>query len=541
MNEQAPKEIADRIKKVLAGRGYGLLNLRNEFVAIDIEGSGSVTWTKFQELLKRCKLNLSQNDTRVLFYYLDKNKNNEISISEFLAIIRDEVSVSRKKIIREVFDKVDDDRDGVISIIDIGKKINFTRHPDVKSGKINVINLMIDFLESLNSVTDCGHFTYADFLEYYGSVSAYDSDESFESIIRAIWGLEAPLGWKKSRQVKHFKGKTTTDEASALKAAMPPSSPSIPGVSELAYTVAMKGPHSHKDLASTVTTNQTNLPPGIAHIVSKFREELRKHGGYGFVAVQRKFRIIDDDGNKSIDMTEFKKALKEMDVNLDDTEILALFKHFDTHKTNSISFEEFVQGVRAPLNIRRKSLIHMAFDRLDVSGDGNIDGDEISKCYDASKHPEVISGQKTETEVLEEFLSTFDVGGEVDGKVTRDEFVNYYHNLSASIDNDDYFELMIRNAWHLSGGEGWSANTSNLRVLVTHSDGRQTVEEIKNDLGLKPNDREGMIARLREQGMDVISVDVREVQMAPPRVPLMPQPLLSPLSQESKGRSPSEI
>ena len=40
MNEQAPKEIADRIKKVLAGRGYGLLNLRNEFVAIDIEGSG---------------------------------------------------------------------------------------------------------------------------------------------------------------------------------------------------------------------------------------------------------------------------------------------------------------------------------------------------------------------------------------------------------------------------------------------------------------------------------------------------------------------
>lgn len=38
---------------------------------------------------------------------------------------------------------------------------------------------------------------------------------------------------------------------------------------------------------------------------------------------------------------------------------------------------------------------------------------------------------------------------------------------------------MIRNAWHISGGEGWCANSSCRRVLVTHTDGRQTVEEIK--------------------------------------------------------------
>jgi hypothetical protein len=97
------------------------------------------------------------------------------------------------------------------------------------------------------------------------------------------------------------------------------------------------------------------------------------------------------------------------------------------------------------------------------------------------------------------------VGGTVDGKVTREEFTNYYTNISASIDGDDYFELMMRNAWHISGGTGQAANSANRRVLVTLDDGSQAVEEIKNDLGLKANDKEGMMQRLRVQGRGNLS------------------------------------
>ena len=108
--------------------------------------------------------------------------------------------------------------------------------------------------------------------------------------------------------------------------------------------------------------------------------------------------------------------------------------------------------------------------------------------------------------VYEEFLATFDVGGEIDGKVTAQEFINYYENVSASVDGDDYFELMIRNAWHISGGEGWSANTANRRVLVTNADGSQSVEEIRNDLGLKADDKAGMMARLKAQGVKAANI-----------------------------------
>lgn len=37
-----------------------------------------------------------------------------------------------------------------------------------------------------------------------------------------------------------------------------------------------------------------------------------------------------------------------------------------------------------------------------------------------------------------------------DGMVTFNEFLDYYSNVSASIDNDEYFNLMMTNAWNLN-------------------------------------------------------------------------------------------
>ena len=39
-----------------------------------------------------------------------------------------------------------------------------------------------------------------------------------------------------------------------------------------------------------------------------------------------------------------------------------------------------------------------------------------------------------------------------DHVVTKDEFEEYYNNISASVDNDQYFELMMNNAWKINDG-----------------------------------------------------------------------------------------
>jgi hypothetical protein len=87
----------------------------------------------------------------------------------------------------------------------------------------------------------------------------------------------------------------------------------------------------------------------------------------------------------------------------------------------------------------------------------SLDKEDLKRRYDASRHPDVKSGKRTEEEVLKEFLETFEThhnimnGTQADGQVTLEEFTEYYTNISASIDNDEYFALMMNNSWNLTG------------------------------------------------------------------------------------------
>ena len=53
---------------------------------------------------------------RTLFLEMDKDANNEISYTEFISSVRGEISPNRKTIIKTVFDVIDKDGDGIISM-----------------------------------------------------------------------------------------------------------------------------------------------------------------------------------------------------------------------------------------------------------------------------------------------------------------------------------------------------------------------------------------------------------------------------------------
>jgi len=100
----------------------------------------------------------------------------------------------------------------------------------------------------------------------------------------------------------------------------------------------------------------------------------------------------------------------------------------DRDGNGTINYDEFLYGVRGPMNGFRKSLVMQAFNKMDRDGSGVLEITDIKGIYDASQHPEVQQRKKTEDEILTEFLQTFEMNHDMshnwkpDGRVTKQEF-----------------------------------------------------------------------------------------------------------------------
>uniref|UniRef100_A0A7S3PJB3 EF-hand domain-containing protein n=1 Tax=Aplanochytrium stocchinoi TaxID=215587 RepID=A0A7S3PJB3_9STRA len=248
------------------------------------------------------------------------------------------------------------------------------------------------------------------------------------------------------------------------------------------------------------TSLRRSEPPIVGRMLKKV---LARGGSNGIQTLGRVLRIMDDSGDKCLNRYELKNGLKDYGVEFSEEEINDMFDYLDKDQSGKVSFDEFLVGLRGPISKRRKDLILSAFRKLDRNKDGFVTIEDLEMTYDPSHIPEVKSGKLTKAEGLREFLSQFDTIDK-DGIVTQEEFVEYYKNVSASIDTDDYFELMLRNAWHLSGGQGQCKNTSNRRVLISHQNGKQTIQEIEDDLWLDYNNEDEMRHRLEKRGIKAI-------------------------------------
>jgi Ca2+-binding EF-hand superfamily protein len=194
----------------------------------------------------------------------------------------------------------------------------------------------------------------------------------------------------------------------------------------------------------------------LANVMKLFKQKIMARGARGIVGLQRVFKIMDDDGSRTLSPYEFGKACKDFKMGIPEENFPMLFDAFDTNRDGTLNVDEFLMAIRGEMSPARTSMVEAAFRKIDSDNSGFFGMEDIRDIYKADRHPDVLQGKRTEHQVLIEFLETFEAhhnlkdNEQADGKVSLEEFIEYYKNISCSIDNDDYFALMINNSWNVN-------------------------------------------------------------------------------------------
>ena len=166
-------------------------------------------------------------------------------------------------------------------------------------------NVLSEFFQSLNSVSNTGYITLDQFIEYYSNIAAFEEDAAFEALMKCLWKaapVKASGGAKSIRNLSDAIGKSSQKESSG---------------------------------------NESYLPA-----LQQLKSAVRARGATGIIGMGRAFRIIDDDGSKSVSLSEFKKAMSEYRMSLTDQQLNQIFNYFDKDKNGTLSYDEFIQALR---------------------------------------------------------------------------------------------------------------------------------------------------------------------------------------------------
>ena len=442
-----------KLRKEIISRGCGgLISLRRQFKLFDENNSKTLDFNEFSNALKEFKINFTNDEIISLFTTFDKNENGIIEYEEFLSQLRGPLNQKRKDIVTKAFNKLDIDKSGFIDMDEIKHSYNAKNNPDVKTGKKTEEEVYTEFMDTFkaNHILKSGprskRVTYEEFLDYYNNISmTINDDEQFIFLIQNAWKLN-PFTYSRPKSINNINNEEEENQNN--------NNINNYRARDFHKSQAPFGVDSKETKEKIV--NNLNKNSNISEIIEKLRNIISKRGSRGIMSIRREFMIADNDNNKTVSIDTFKKFCHDYRIDLTNNEINLLFAELDKNKIGVIDYQEFLNNVIGEMNEKRKKIIIQVFKSFDKNKSGEVELDDIRDAYNAKMHPDVISGKKTEEEILAEFLDTFEYQFNLlndekvnEIKITMEEFMDYYNNISFGIKDDDYFEEMIKSVYNL--------------------------------------------------------------------------------------------
>lgn len=433
-----------------------------------------------------------------MYNQFDKNRDGHISYDEFINTVKTDMNEKRLAVVKHAWQTLDESAAGKISWGKLQTAYQVEAHPRVRTREKKSETVRAEFVETLGKFQSAGFISEQAFINYYADVNATlpaEKDDYFVDLVLKTWGLSATnqvyvtpertkqledIIFEKIRQRTHGaddEGKTVkkifkhfdvngfgTIEFKQFQQALETLG-CVFRDNELQSLFAKfdangNGKLDYEEFASFIARmgsgNNPNVNPvfGITReppnqVIDKIKVTLKARGAHGIRQLGQVFRRIDNSKDQKLDRTEFQWGLRENGHVLSPSEFERIFKYFDKNNDGKIGYDEFLRGIRGHINERRRAVIQLAYNKLDKTGDQKVTIEDLKGVYDVSFHPKFRNGQMTKDQILADFLQQWDTL-QADGTVHFAEFEDYYKDVSASIDDDEYFEAVVRSAWKLA-------------------------------------------------------------------------------------------
>lgn len=324
-------------------------------------------------------------------------------------------------------------------------------HPDARNSVRTPEEILKEFVETFKDhhlfFSQGVSVTQEEFEEYYNSISlCILHDEEFAAIIRNVWKIDEEKPVKKEEGLKQ----------PTAAYAKPARSPLKTGITNMSSKENILNVRQEQPDISIPQKQTPRVSTAAYHVLFKFRKSLFPRGCKALYGLARQFKLMDDQNLKALGYKEFSKAIKDYKIQVDERDIKTVFEAFNKEAKGFVDYYEFISAVRGEMNIFRRGLVELTFNKLDSKAEGSLDVNELKKSYSGKSQMEVKTGKLTAEQACSEFSEILDLQFKVgerekEDKIIKDEFHHVYENISASIDDDKKFEIAIVNAWNLYG------------------------------------------------------------------------------------------
>jgi Ca2+-binding EF-hand superfamily protein len=324
---------------------------------------------------------------------------------------------------------------GQLKLSDLKRLINPRNHPLYSEG-VNEDELALEFYEVVDSFQfimklprNDSILTKEQFIEFFKFFGfGIEQDDTFISYVSNLFSAGGAPGVSKIEKVDK---KFSEQE--------------------------MKNYYSQDEIRNVNTGNQLTLPKQSVNInetlLEKLRVSLKNFGRKSLFYLIKHFKYYDN-GTKFINKYDFAKVIKDFRLNLTITEIEKIFEIFCVDKKGQrLNYEQFVLVLsERSYNENRKFLFSKVYEGLIKiardDGINQVDLDLVKGLYNSKNHP---LGKEEDLNYAEfvECIELFHYAykNKRVNTITYEEFEEFYKLISFLIEDDIYFEKIIKSEW----------------------------------------------------------------------------------------------